>query len=242
MKYSHTSEIGNAMPKSSVQKVPPEQVHQIARRRFLELNRSEVDIKRPNDYPAAWGVVMDVASQDLIVTAIAIGDGTTSVYFSNGGGIIGAGEYKKVAEASESFLSEAQLIGDELELANDFPLPSRGNVRFHLLTDDGVQSCEATGHELQNEQHALSTLFQKGDLVIQRCNHALRLPVRDNIMQGVTILSCVAIGAIVGPFAVEDRVPGIIMGGFIGLVLGFLGSGVHLMVLRHLRKRRPTQA
>ena len=58
-------------------------------------------------------------------------------------------------------------------------------------------------------------------------------------MQAVTILSCAVIGAIVGRIAVADRIPGTIMGSFIGLVVGFLGSGIHLMVLQKLRKRRP---
>lgn len=64
--------------------------------------------------------------------------------------------------------------------------------------------------------------------------------LKDNVVQAVAIFACLVLGAIIGAVVVQERLPGALVGGFIGLVLGLLGSGFFLMVYRavmHLRGR-----
>jgi hypothetical protein len=61
---------------------------------------------------------------------------------------------------------------------------------------------------------------------------------KDNIIQFAVIVACVPIGALVGAFAVQDWRPGVIIGGFVGLLVGFFGSGIFLMVYRFVRHMR----
>lgn len=69
---------------------------------------------------------------------------------------------------------------------------------------------------------------------------------RDNVIQFVVIAACVflgaAIGAAVGALAVQERIEGaligVLAGGFIGLLVGFFGSGIFLMVYRFIRHVR----
>lgn len=64
------------------------------------------------------------------------------------------------------------------------------------------------------------------------------LRVRDNVIQGVSILVCLVIGAIVGALLIEEWLPGALVGGFGGLLIGLFGSGIFLMIYRGLRHMR----
>ena len=77
---------------------------------------------------------MDVALRDLIVILVALADGTTSLYRSNGAGIFGAGEHAQVAETRGSLSSLTQQFDTKLQPTNTFPFPKPDKVRFYLLT------------------------------------------------------------------------------------------------------------
>lgn len=62
--------------------------------------------------------------------------------------------------------------------------------------------------------------------------------VKDNVVQAISIFVCLVLGAIIGAFVVEEWIPGALVGAFIGLVAGLLGSGIVLMIYRfvmHIR-------
>lgn len=64
--------------------------------------------------------------------------------------------------------------------------------------------------------------------------------LKDNVIQAVVIFVCLVLGATIGAVVVEERLPGALVGGFIGLVFGLFGSGFFLMVFRavmHIRGR-----
>ena len=59
--------------------------------------------------------------------------------------------------------------------------------------------------------------------------------LRDNLLQAAFILICLILGAVVGLLVVSERIAGVLVGGFLGLVLGLFGSGIFLMIYRFLR-------
>ena len=64
--------------------------------------------------------------------------------------------------------------------------------------------------------------------------------LKDNVIQGLAILVCLVLGMVIGAIAVTERVPGAVVGGFIGLLVGLFGSGIFLMIYRaimHVRGR-----
>ena len=64
--------------------------------------------------------------------------------------------------------------------------------------------------------------------------------VRDNVIQAIAIVLSILLGAVIGACCVEERLPGALAGGFLGLVAGLLLSGTALMVYRavmHIRGR-----
>jgi hypothetical protein len=118
----------------------------------------------PGDGPAA--VLMETGFPGAAVSLAAIADGTTSLYFSNGGGVIGAGAHEPVRAAASRFLAAAAGAADGLRPAGAFPLPEPGRVRFYLVAADGIRAAEAAEEELGSHRHPLSPLFHLGHAVI----------------------------------------------------------------------------
>jgi hypothetical protein len=96
-----------------------------------------------------------------LATLIALADGTTSLNFSTGGGMLGSGDYIPVAEASKAFVVEAELAMDQMPLASEFPLPEAGEVRFNILTYAGSFTSVALEEELAAGQHPFSLLYAR---------------------------------------------------------------------------------
>jgi DNA-directed RNA polymerase subunit RPC12/RpoP len=61
---------------------------------------------------------------------------------------------------------------------------------------------------------------------------------KDNLIQFAVIVACVPIGALIGAVAMDDWRPGVVIGGFGGLMVGFFGSGTFLMIYRFIRHAR----
>ena len=115
--------------------------------------------------PHVWGVIMETGHPEGVVTLVALVDGTTSLYFSNGGGIVGAGEHASVRDAAEMFLDALEAHLAELSPVEETPTPRIGRVRFYARTFEGTLGAEATQDQLA-ENHPLSPAFRAGHAVI----------------------------------------------------------------------------
>jgi hypothetical protein len=118
--------------------------------------------------PKVWGVLMDIGtSGGNNVTIVSLADGTTSMYTSRGGGVLGTGESVDGAKASLAFVATADRFLSEFSPATDTTiLPAERFVRFYLLTYNGILTAEAPQNDLVEEQHPLSPLYYSGDDVI----------------------------------------------------------------------------
>ena len=121
----------------------PAQVYLQLRGRILKLNPSEVDLVPSKAAPHVWGVLMETGYQVGSATLVSLADGTTSLYYSTGGGMLGSGEFLPVAEASKSLVAQAEDHLQQVSLSNEFPLPEVGQVRFIFLTYTGLFTGEA---------------------------------------------------------------------------------------------------
>ena len=66
---------------------------------------SSGQIPRHDDHPDVYGLVIDMPGQGGYATVVALGDNTTSMYTSTGGGIVGAGERPAVAASTQRLLT-----------------------------------------------------------------------------------------------------------------------------------------
>jgi hypothetical protein len=106
-----------------------------------------------------FGVIMETGYPEAVVTLVALSDGTASLYFSNGGGMLGLGQHEGPAVAARSLVSFAAHNSEGLEPASDTPLPKPGFTRFYVLTQRGTLTAEAREVDLGENRHLLSPLF-----------------------------------------------------------------------------------
>jgi hypothetical protein len=132
----------------------------------LDLDPAQVGILPSGDPSAVWGVVMDIGWPTAVASLAGLVDGTTSLYFSNGGGMIGGGEHELVASATRDWLSVAERVVTQMTPAEEFPLPDLGIVSFAVLTFGGRYRGVAAEQALGEGSHPLSPLFFAGHLVI----------------------------------------------------------------------------
>lgn len=148
------------------QPADPEQASDELRSMILHLKPEALGIKVSENTPNVWGVLMEYWINQTVVTVVSLADGTTSMYFSSGGGFIGAGEHPKPAMASQQLIQAAESFLAVIPESIACPMPINGNVRFHLLTFDGSRSIEVAENEVEKPSHPFFSLYARGQRVI----------------------------------------------------------------------------
>lgn len=114
------------------------------------------------------GVLMETGYDEAVVTLVTIADGTVSLYFSNGGAMIGLGEHEEPRKACVDFLSFAIQFLSQAVPVSKYPLPLKGQTLFYFLTSTGILSAEGKENDLGNRLSPLSPLFFKAHEVISQ--------------------------------------------------------------------------
>ncbi|PTX97182.1 hypothetical protein DB345_08380 [Spartobacteria bacterium LR76] len=115
---------------------------------------------------ARLGVVLETGLPDACYTLVATCEYSASLYLSNGGGFIGAGEHPEGAAAAKEFLEFAANFESQLKPTRTYPLPTPGRTRFYIIRKDGILTGEFSEDDLGNDRLPLSPLFFKGhDLI-----------------------------------------------------------------------------
>jgi hypothetical protein len=109
---------------------------------------------------------METGYSGAVATLVVVIDGTTSLYFSNGGGIIGAGRHKSVATAASKFLQAAGSDKALMLPTTLYPLPRPHHTRFYFLSTSGAWTAEALEQDLGHNREELSPLFHLAHAVI----------------------------------------------------------------------------
>jgi len=118
-------------------------------------------------------VVYDWQVGSGTATLVAFDDGTTSLYFSNGGGIIGAGEQAPVKKAAEIFRDEAKHVAATFTPTSKFPFPASGKSVFYVVTDSAtLTSGPFLTSDLARPDHPLRGLTRKAQDVITELRKA----------------------------------------------------------------------
>ncbi|OGN98894.1 MAG: hypothetical protein A2Z71_07750 [Chloroflexi bacterium RBG_13_50_21] len=150
--------------------VPPEpaQDYLLLRSRILSLNPDEMGLAPTNETPHVWGIVTETGYDVGSATLISLADGTTSLYFSTGGGMLGSSEYIPLAEAAKALVAQAEILFEQMTSTIELPLPEVGTVRFTILTYTGNFSTEAPLKILSTGQHSMSSLFTLAQATLEQ--------------------------------------------------------------------------
>jgi hypothetical protein len=140
----------------SESKYKTKEIYDSLRSQALALRGEQVGAKIDD---AIVAVLMETGYPEAVATLVAVVDGSTSFYFSNGGGIIGGGDHDRPNAAAKKLIKSASLYIQILTKAERTPLPKEGFTRFYFVTPTGLLTSEAKEQDLGENRHALSPLF-----------------------------------------------------------------------------------
>lgn len=115
---------------------------------------------------------METGYPEAVATLSVFGEGSTSLYFSNGGGVIGAGHHGSVRQTHPALFREAEAQLAVFKPAVDTGLPAVGRVRIYLRTFGGTVSAEADEQDLGHMRERLSPLFHAAHATIAAVREA----------------------------------------------------------------------
>jgi len=124
------------------------------------------------EHPNVFGFMMETGYPEAVATLSVFTEGSTSLYFSNGGGVIGAGQHESVRRTHPALFREAEAQLAAFTPVEDTRLPAVGRVRIYLRTFGGTVSAEADEQDLGHMRHQLSTLFHAAHATIAAVREA----------------------------------------------------------------------
>jgi len=136
------------------------------RRQILELQSADAGIVPADAAGSVWGAMMETAYPNGVATLVCLADGTTSLYTSTGGGMIGAGGHPSVVAANHAFREAISSHVGQLAPEPVADLPRPGNVILRALTHDGHLAATALEDDLGYGRHPLSPVFHAAHEVI----------------------------------------------------------------------------
>jgi hypothetical protein len=138
------------------------------RNQALTIDPASIGLAPSPEHPNLLAGLMEMGMGGGIATLVIIADGTTSMYWSTGGGIIGAGFHEPVKAPSRRFLA---LLERHLpDLSPDDPghqLPEEGMIHIRARTFAGASLFGAAQEEdFKAKRHPLWDVFYAGHDVI----------------------------------------------------------------------------
>jgi len=149
----------------------PEDGTPALRKMLLAAKPSDFGLAPTSELPRVWAAMMEWQVGKNVVSLVAVADGSTSLYFSTGGGIIGGGEHETVRAENRKLLAfvEKSL---EMFVAMASPLPVlKNSVTFTVLTHDGIRGARDKEEQITQQKSPLWPAYYLGQGVIT----ALRL-------------------------------------------------------------------
>ena len=136
--------------------------------RNMALNTTPVELHLtlPVEETKVFAVVMDWDLSSGIATLTSLSTGDASMYYSTGGGILGGGAHKNVADAAKAFVETAQTYLDKTIETETTPLPEKNSVRFYLLTNKGRFTAREDLDNFDNRSSTWLPLFEEANKVI----------------------------------------------------------------------------
>lgn len=144
------------------------EIFQAIRNKLLSLDPQTVDISATPEHPRVWGVLMEFIVAGSVVTLAGLVDGTSSLYFSSGGGILGSGNHPKVGTAARELVGKAESALESFRIVREYPFPDEGLIRFYALTFNGILMAECLDKDVKDPLLGFSGLYEAAqDLITQ---------------------------------------------------------------------------
>jgi len=126
--------------------------YQDMRTRALTLTPKDVGVTLDNE-KQVYAAVADLRVKGGVVSLFCAFDGTVSLYYSTGGGMLGLGEKEPIRKAAMSFLVSAGQCLPGVEKVKAFPWETEC-IQVYLLAKEGMyrQKISCTPHDSREAQ------------------------------------------------------------------------------------------
>lgn len=151
--------------KKSTPPTDPAKITALLRTGALAINPADIGYG-PDECPKVWGVMMELGNPDVVVSLVALLDGSVSIYLSDGDGVIGCGRHPDVRIAARKMLQVAGRLQQQCQPVRQYPLPEVQQVNFYMLSHQGVLGVSADRIELDEGAIELAELYYAGHSLI----------------------------------------------------------------------------
>ena len=117
------------------------------RRSVLAASPADFGLAPSERLPRVWAVLVDLEVGADVAALACVADGSTSLYWGSGGGILGEGSGQPVAAAATRLLEVAERVLDVLPEADRIALPVTGSLAFLVLAYEGMRRLEVAEAE-----------------------------------------------------------------------------------------------
>ncbi len=114
----------------------------------------------------AFAIFMESGYPEAIMSLRCIGDGSISLYFSNGGGMIGIGEHQAARAEGFKLIEMAKDYINKGKIVEAISLPKNGETYFYIRTKLGNYLIQDIEDSLGNNKSEFSPLFYQAQNVI----------------------------------------------------------------------------
>lgn len=114
----------------------PEELGATLRRKAFE-TRLETAPESGRGTPSSYGLIYEFWQRDVLVTLAAFKTGDLSLYFSQGGGILGGIGHENVAQLVRKTMPLLGPLTPQLQRSDEIEPPRPGEMTFTVLTDQG---------------------------------------------------------------------------------------------------------
>jgi len=160
-----------AQTPASQQKLPQEKMNPAdagrkLREMMLTTPSASIGAVPTDDFPRVYGVLMDWPIGGDTATVFSASDGSASLYTTSTFGIIGGEGHQLVREAAIRFVRSVDRFYDAATPTKEYPYPTSDQVRFYLLTYQGVRVIDADLASITNHTSRYTELFALGQAVL----------------------------------------------------------------------------
>jgi len=133
------------------------------RGQILSMSAATLGLQADAEFPDIWGVVVDFSIGEAIATVVALRDGTASLYTTGSFGMVGGERYLAVRHAAVTCVKASAEIWREHRGAfasgDALAYPQAGEMGFHLLGYEGVESVRVAEDDVYARAHLLTPIF-----------------------------------------------------------------------------------
>ena len=141
-----------------------EDIYNSMRNMAFNIKPEDIDVTLDNDNQV-YGSIIDMNTGTGIATMVCFIDGTASLYFSNGGGILGTGKDESVKKAVASFLVSIHQVLPIMKAVDEYEsLPLPNHHIFYLFTRTGKYTIDIDVKDINTKEKDF--LFSLSQMVL----------------------------------------------------------------------------